>query len=239
MKHIFRFRGVYNNNEWTICESEFRHIKKIIKLGDGQRIEIFDGQGSWASGLYRTENGCPSLEVIEHTSCKSTGRNLGIAVGALKPGFIDDVVPCLVELGVTSINVIAQEGVAKSRMSEKAIGRWDRIMWESMKQSKRLWVPEISCYSSMDEFCAEWGQQIGWDKFYSEPGEKVSLQASPIKSSGVIAVVGAELGLSDRDIQNLSNSGFEGFSLGKGVLRSFTACIAVSSILASRILWAE
>ena len=49
MGHTFRFLAEYNNNqEWEISSERWHQLKNILRLLEGDTIEVFDGKGQSA-----------------------------------------------------------------------------------------------------------------------------------------------------------------------------------------------
>ena len=124
MKHRFRFFAQQTKNEsgysWSITGEELRHLS-ILRLSPGDSIEVFDGKGSYSFGIIESLK--PKKEALVQSKEihfeEKPKKSLSLAIGALKPKTFEDLLPCLVELGLDSIHVFTQQHTEKFRLSEK------------------------------------------------------------------------------------------------------------------------
>ena len=234
MKHVFRFLGRLEGDAWVIDdESEVEHIRKVLRLVEGTEIEVFDGRGAWGSGRIETV-GKERVDVIvaQQETTTRPGRALSIAIGAVKPGDMDDVIPALTELGADAIHVFYQEGGDPGRMGPKVQERWRRIVLAAAKQCKRAWLPEIHSHESLRSLLATTSKVGG--KFFGAAGADKKLLAQEVGDGGCLVVLGSERGLNAEEEKVLVEAGFEAVTFGEYVLRARTAAIAAMAILASR-----
>lgn len=159
-KHVFRFFASRTaGTQWTLDAEDAHHALKVLRLPAGETVEATDGKGTLIRGTL-LPTGKESADVANVAIIKSDdpGPDSGIshrvqlelAVGALKPGDLDDVIPALVELGVDRISVFITEETGKNRIADKSVERWNRIIRTASKQSKRLWLPELATFDSIN-----------------------------------------------------------------------------------------
>ena len=234
MKHVFRFLGRLNDGAWVIDDaSEVEHIRKVLRLVGGTEVEVFDGQGTWGLGHIETV-GKDQVDVTvkRQEAVKRRERPLSIAMGAVKPGDMDDVIPALTELGADSVHVFYQEGGDPGRLGPKVQERWRRIVLAAAKQCKRAWLPEIHIHESLPGLIAATG--VAGGKYFGAAEAKKHLVAEDVGEDGSLVVLGSERGLNPTEEKALVDAGFEAVSFGDYVLRARTAAIAAMAILASR-----
>ena len=237
MKHTFRFLGTCeqtstHKQEWVISGDEHHHLKKVLKLSVGDAVEVFDGKGSSASGELSFLDNKKALVSATPLEKKEGKSHYSIAIGALKPGFIDDLLPSLTELGVDGVHIFLSAQVEKSRISEKAINRWHKIILASVKQCKRNYLPEIKTWPDLqcmlDAFENQGTECIVLDASGTEPFlNHVSREAK----HSMCAVVGGEKGFSEQELAMFSSRKLQCQKLGAHILRAYTAAIATASIL--------
>jgi 16S rRNA (uracil1498-N3)-methyltransferase len=106
MSHLFRFLGApsADGDAWELREEEAHHVSRVLRLGEGAEVEVTDGAGRLVRGTL-TQVGAKLVRVAvaaERRVERERGRFV-FAVGALKPGGVDDVLAPLVELGVDAV----------------------------------------------------------------------------------------------------------------------------------------
>lgn len=236
MKHCYRFFGAKDSN-WSLDPDELDHAIKVIRLKVGEHFEIFDGKGRLAIALVTEADKKRLVFTIEHESAEPPdGARFSIALGALKPSTYDDLLPPLVELGVSRLVLFQQQQVSKDRLSEKNLERFRRIMISAAKQSKRLWLPELMIE---DDVLQAVGSLDG-EKFVLMPDAKIHLSDAlgvfkPIdkemQGSSVVVVIGGEKGFSEAELAKIK--AIQTVSLGGHILRAWTAAVAAAAISAA------
>jgi len=237
MQHRFRFLASYDSGsrQWRIEADEFFHAKKVLRLGTGAEVEVFDGKGSWAEGLlgemgkdYAIAD-CAALNKEERSK-----MSLSVALGALQQQTMADLVPCLVELGVDKVHVFMQEGLAKARLNEKLLERWHKIAIAAAKQSKRAWLPTFSSSPSLEELVPALVQNHDGLWVLDPEAKQNLLNADLSHKRASCLLLGSEKGLSASDLELTYEAGFEAASLGPGILRSFTAALAGAALMSAK-----
>jgi 16S rRNA (uracil1498-N3)-methyltransferase len=235
MAHLFRFIGVPDGANWLLGEEETQHLAKVVKIPVGGEVEVTNGRGLWCRGRVTAIKGKQTVveELARHKDAPPNMR-VTLAVGAFKPGALDDVLPAVVELGVDDIIVFQNAGTAKFRVQDSAQKRWDRIIHQSIKQCKRSWIPTVQVLDSVDALVADEAARSGLRVVLDASGEaplhQVVLAAKPER---LLLVVGSEKGLEDDELALLRRSGFGSARLGNHILRAVTAVPAALGVIAS------
>lgn len=268
-KHVFRFfASPTSDTQWTLDDEDAHHALKVLRLPAGETVEATDGKGTLIRGtLLPTGKESADITniVLIHTAKPVAGSDtfsriqLELAVGALKPGNLDDVIPALVELGVDRISVFITEETGKNRIADKSVERWNRIIRTATKQSKRLWLPELATFDSINGWLESLPKpseiatdNARWMFAEPEPDRETdtentktksgfhAVQGFSIRGDGKSAdrplmltgLVGSERGFSAKEVQAVLEQGFMPVSLGAHVLRARTAAIAAATMLA-------
>ena len=238
MQHRFRFIGEWQGDgRWTLSGDEALHLSKILRLPLDTAVEVTDGQGRWAHGVIAaiSNRDVTVLSVEPHLE-PLPQLLLEFAIGALKPGAVDDILPALTELGIDRVHVFHQQDSAKSRLQPKVIERWQRILVQSSKQCKRAWLPQVAQYDSVAHLTMQLAapseptttQKILLRGLPGDPGLPRLLTA---KTGRVVVVAGGEKGLASAEEQALLDSGYQPASLGPFVLRAVTAAVAAAATM--------
>lgn len=249
MQHVFRFLGQpLSEGRWTLSAEESHHLSKVLRLTEGETVEVSDGCGLWATCTVETIGKhattlriSPSIDEtpLMHREAPPDVRII-LCLGALKPGSLDEILPGLVELGVDAIHLFHQPGSAKMRLSDKAAQRWERLVTQAVKQCKRAWVPHIVPHDDLASLLASTDVTPCAHRYFLSPAGSSSLLAALTSDSladaerdppsPILLVVGGEQGLSSAEESQLLAAHFTGVRLGPHILRAVTAAISATAI---------
>jgi 16S rRNA (uracil1498-N3)-methyltransferase len=217
-------------NMITLGLEETRHLRDVLRLRAGEKIQVFDGAGNeFLCAIENISKKETSLQIIEETAPAASESNLDLtlAVALLKGEKFELVVQKAVELGVTKLVPLnTKRADVKSKDADKKLDRWQKIALEACKQSGRARLMQIELPADFEKFvkCAEGAKIL----FAERGGESFS----EIKESKKItALVGSEGGWDDLEIESAAANGFQIVTLAGRILRAETAAIAVSAIL--------
>ena len=237
--HTFRFLGQpdpKNPNTWIINDpTEINHITKVLRLPEGSQIEITDGAGKWIKGELRTANkNAISVHVESQHQDPKPSIKLSIAIGALRHGHIDEIIPPLCELGVSEVHVFLQRN-DKTLINEKSLQRWRRLSESAIKQSKQSWLPIIETHSDLNSLLEHKTLPVN-NCYYLDPLSKQPLIEATPTAPELLIVIGGEKGLVPEELALLHAHSFEGCSMGPHILRAKTAAIAASAVVSMKIM---
>lgn len=218
-------------------KTEIHHIRDVMRLKKGDRVDIFDGSGREFSGVMEdTGKGSVIIKIKEKPALKKgTSLNVTLYQAIPKKTKMDFIVEKAVELGVSRIvPMITERTVPDIKDFSGKIARWKRISVSGAKQSGRSTLPGISDAMYFDNALAESKQNdlvifASLDKG-SIPLKDILRGCSPSKTA---VFIGPEGDFSPTESAMARNSGYCGMcSLGGLVLRSETAAIYLLSCLA-------
>ena len=138
------------------------------------------------------------------------------------------------ELKSNTINIVFYE--CEEEKEDKKIARLQRIIYEAAKQSKRNHIPKIESPMTFKELVKELKSNTINIVFYECEEENnlksyfASLDLSKVESIGVI--VGPEGGITPEEIELLESNGCKVLTLGARILRTETAAVVASAIIA-------
>lgn len=237
MAHRFRFLATANaSDQWSIAGEEAFHLKRVLRLNVGDTVEVFDGKGRLATGTLQTVTDKEALITAEPAQISAPPTSqLVLALGALKPSLVDELLPGLVEVGLDELWLWQQEGTDKHRLQDKQLERWQRIIIAATKQSKRVWLPEVRSFASQSALLEHLPSMAFANKYVLSPDGQSSILAAPLVSGPTLAVVGGERGLEAAETAAFTQRGFQAVSAGPYILRAITAALGSCHILAVRL----
>ena len=224
------------DKEARLPDAEARHLRNVLRIREGERVEIFDGEGGGWSGAVEFRRGevfvCGLTQIDDSRSQPSAAR-ITLAMAMIKPARFEWALEKVTEVGA---DVIIPVYTSRSEIRipvEKISGRlarWERITKETSKQCQRLDVPlvrtplEFRGFLSSEE-CSIQNKIL----FYEESTNKWRPEQTG-NAGGTIICIGPEGGWAKDEIEFAEKSGCGVFSLGPRILRAETAAVAAVSI---------
>lgn len=223
----------------TIEGEDFKHITKVLRLGNEESIEVCDGNGRDHIAVVE-QVGKDSLTCHIAESRPSAGENrslhLTLFQGLPKGQKMESIIQKCVEVGVASVvpfsskRTVVQLGDKKDKKAQ----RWQRIAYEAAKQSKRGRVPEI-CepmpLSKILDILDNYDLVLVAYEAEEEKMLKSVLMTLEFDPENVGVIIGPEGGFAPEEVEALEEAGAYSVSLGKRILRTETAGVVLLSQL--------
>jgi 16S rRNA (uracil1498-N3)-methyltransferase len=216
----------FTSDKITLNVDETRHLRDVLRLKIGEKIQVFDGKGKeLLCEIESIEKKQTILQIIEEVLPKSPESDLNLCLGVaiLKGEKFDLIVQKAVELGVEKIvPILTKRCDAKS----VRLDRLERIILEATKQCGRAKLLQIAETQEFSKFIET---SEGTKLLFSE---RFGESFSTIKpSKKIVALIGSEGGWEDSEIESAKQKGFQIITLGGRILRAETAVISIASLL--------
>ena len=239
MHRFFAEPGQIREKEIVITGADVNHIRNVLRMRADEEVLIADGQGA----EYRcklTELG--ENEVRAQILWKLDGNaELASAVtlfqGLPKSDKMDLIVQKCVELGVDRIvPVSTKRAVVKldAKKEQTRLKRWNTISESAAKQSGRGVIPEVSGVMTFGKALEE-AKKLDVLLIPYERAEnmaetrRVMGSIQPGQSVGIF--IGPEGGFEESEVEEAVVAGAQAITLGKRILRTETAGLAVMAML--------
>lgn len=218
-----------------LAEAEAHHLINVMRLGAGEKIEMFDGRGKLAKSVIteiKRKDVLVEVKEIQTFEPRRSGR-IVIAASIAKGQRFDMLISKCTELGVDHIAAVVFERTVKQAKGEGAVERYEKLSISAAKQCGRLFLPKITGPGTPAETISFLKNEYPQGRFIfgSLNKEAKNITGTISDASDVIAFVGPEGGMTDAEESMLINHGAEGVRLTDAVLRVETAAIAFSAIL--------
>lgn len=234
------FPRILEDNTLVDLEGEnLRYIKNVLRLKEGDPVILFDGSLYEYSTIIRTYTARNAyLEITGKQIVQHPTTNITLAQSLAKSTKMDFIVQKATELGVTRlIPFVSSRSVPKlseSKISAR-VSRWRKIAIEASRQCRRVVIPEVTSIISFDEMLKQADKDavciIFWEE-ESERGLKTILHDEKcIDANHFFLVVGPEGGFSREEADRASRHSFISATLGKYILRTETAALAILAII--------
>ena len=228
------FATLDSNKNIVISSDDIFHITKVMRMSVDDEFEInVDGELKIAKlssiNPFRFE---VIKEINENHELNGYVRLLYCLPKGEKT---DLVIQKAVELGCNEIVLVNSErSIAKITEDKKAkkLIRFNKIIKEASEQSKRSKLCKLTDVISFNEivnYPADFSL-IAYENTQFTSNDLISLLPS-LKGKTINVIIGAEGGISKKEIEIATKAGYKEISLGKRILRSETACIFILSIL--------
>lgn len=227
--------------EDTICITgpDVNHIKNVLRMKEGESVLLGDGMSkNYLCTLKSIENQQVTAEIL---SLDEAGRELPSRLylfqGLPKSDKMELIIQKAVELGACQIIPVAtKRAVVKldGKKEEARIKRWNAISESAAKQSKRVLIPEVTGVMTLKEaFAYVKDFDVNLIPYEHETGmEGTKNVLSAIKPGMQVGIfIGPEGGFDDGEVAAAAAHGIKPVTLGKRILRTETAGMAILSIL--------
>jgi 16S rRNA (uracil1498-N3)-methyltransferase len=233
----------------VLAREETLHLRSVLRLKAGDEAFVFDGEGREYACIVRGDgvrvrDQAATLEVRERVEPQRPESPLDLTLGMalLKGEKFDLVVQKATELGAcrivpvetkrADVRLLQREG---REAATDRVARWRRLALEAAKQSGRARLPEVCAPVAFQTF-VEAAAGVGEARrlFFTERGgrglvETVSEWST--RPEKLTALVGAEGGWDDAEIERAVAAGWLAVTFGGRVLRAETAGIVVVGLL--------
>lgn len=226
-----RYPNIHINGE------DVDHIVKVLRLKNGDKIQICDGNGKeYICEIIKCDKKEVACKIIESFDNETEAPiNITLYQGLPKSQKMDLIVQKCVEIGVVRIvPVITKRVVVKveGKDLKNKIERWQRIAYEAAKQSNRGIVPAVSNIMDFEDAIEEMKQKDLVVVPYEREKERSIKDIRDRKDIKNIAIfIGPEGGFEEEEIENCLDIGAIPITLGPRILRTETAGFVTSALI--------
>jgi len=235
-----------NGPSVSVDSSQAHHLRDVLRLGLGGRVELFDGAGATATGRVQSiDRNRITFEIgpVHRVPPRTTGRVV-LAVSLPKATRFDDIITRCTELGVDHIAAVRFDRTVKRGGGAAGGERWHRLIVGAAQQCGRVFLPRLTGPDDFESTIAALGadyprarwlfgglseQAMPWRQV-----EQTLAEGADQASSGLldmVAFIGPEGGLTDAEQQILRSRGAMETALTRTILRVETATIALGALM--------
>ena len=224
--------------------AELLHHLRVRRIGEGEVIPIFDGQGQIASAtLVRLGNKSGELAIakVKQNTQSEVSYGITLAQGLAGGDKMDWVIEKAVETGASRIaplqcerSVIKLTRSSDADRAHKRLIHWRAITQAACEQCERTVLPVVEPIQTIADYLAKADADLkGALKLLFSTGDHPSLASTiaPLPAQNVTLLIGPEGGFTPEEIGLAMKAGFQAVSLGKRILRTETAGIAAISTI--------
>jgi 16S rRNA (uracil1498-N3)-methyltransferase len=222
------------NGEAVLRDALAHRIIQVLRLQEGDPVDLFDGSGrNWSGTIVGRRSGEVRVAVGDATIAAAAPRTV-IYAALFRPNRFEWLIEKATELGASDIRpvITAHTIVRTDEIGRARLERWRRIAVEAAEQCGRVTVPAIHEPEPLTRALAELDGRL---IVAAEPahGSAPPLGAvlRGIGAEPVSFLTGPEGGLTADEVRAALAAGGVAASLGPLVLRAETAAIACLAIL--------
>lgn len=235
--HLPEIRGM--GHHCVLDNETRRYVRTVLRLGEGAPVLLFDGFGKEAEGVIaHLSEKEGRIAVLRVWPVPQDSPAITLAQSLPKSGKMDLVLQKATELGVCRIiPFVSARSIARpdaGKVSDRR-ERWQKIVTEAARQCRRARIPEVGRVVSFVEMAR--GAPASANRIILWEGEeradiKGLLQGIGAKRrAGYFIAVGPEGGFTPEEIGEARDQGFLTASLGRHILRTETAALAIITVI--------
>ena len=239
MYHFFVTQDQIGPETITITGPDVNHMKNVLRMKPGEEILISNGvDKDYRCQVETLDSDAVTARIlsVDEEGTELPGK-IYLFQGLPKADKMELIIQKAVELGVFSIiPVETKRCVVKLdvKKAAKKVVRWQQIAESAAKQSKRMLIPEIHevmTYKQALEFAKQLDVKL--IPYELAKGMKETREIlSEIKLGQSVGIfIGPEGGFEEEEVAKALEAGAHAITLGRRILRTETAGLAILSVL--------
>ncbi|MGI2203790.1 16S rRNA (uracil(1498)-N(3))-methyltransferase [Shewanella oncorhynchi] len=233
---IYQPQPLAINQQLNLDEDGAAHIGKVLRMGNGEHISLFNGDGN--DYLAKIVDAGKKHVTVKLLSCEAnlseSPLNLHLGQVISRGDRMEFTIQKSVELGVNTITPLFSDrcGVKlNGERLEKKIQQWQKIVVSACEQSGRSQVPVVRPAMDLHDWCSEPTSAL---KLNLHPRAAHGINGLDLAHTRVRLLIGPEGGLSAEEIAMTETYQFTDVLLGPRVLRTETASLTAITALQLR-----
>ena len=242
MYHFFVSEEQINGENAYIEGSDVNHIANVLRMKPGEELLIsVKGDWDYLCKIDDIETDRVNLKVLESMEQRELPVNITLLQGIPKSDKLEMIIQKAVELGVSEIIPVKTKRVVVKIDEKKVdtkVNRWNAIAESAAKQSKRSIIPKVHEPMSIDnalEIVKDFGVKLIPYENADGIDKTRKILDNMDKTKNIAVFIGPEGGFEESEVDSIKNSGFEVITLGKRILRTETAGLALLSNIMIRL----
>ena len=225
---LFYCKDIIPNAFCTLDAEESRHAVRVLRLREGDELNVTDGRGNlYCCQIVEANDKACVVEASELLSAFHFPLStLHLAVAPTKnPSRMEWLVEKAVEIGVGEITLLNCDHSERSFLKTD---RLEKLAISAMKQSLHTVLPEIHPAVSLRDLLSTFRFPLSTQKFiaHCEADKPRTPLASALKpSQNAVVLIGPEGDFSEEEIALALDCDFHPVSLGPSRLRTETAAL--------------
>ena len=197
--------------------SEEQHHARVLRVRDGEEVEVFNGRGDAYTGVYTADG----IRLTAAAPNREASIAITLAMAIINLEKFELVLQKTTELGIASIvPLITERCEIRPERYRGKHERWQKIIFEATKQSARSRIATLEQPAAFADVVARPGSKVIFDM----DGEGAGNRAHSV------LFIGPEGGFSERELALAREHGCAFEQLGSRRLRAETAGIVATAL---------
>ena len=225
------------NNTCIIEGEDVKHISKVLRCRIGEELEVCDNNNNeYICEITNIDKNQVELNIVEKVDIqRESDLKIKVYQGLPKGPKMEMILQKLTEVGVDEIILVqTKRTVVKvdDKKEDKKLERWERIIYEAAKQSKRGKLPTLRGVLTFKEALADMKENdFNIAPYENEKTKSIKQAIKGVNINNIGIFVGPEGGFEETEIEAIEDIGGQSVSLGPRILRTETASLVASSIV--------
>lgn len=240
MAHIPRIHvpGAAEGTEVTLEAALAHHLGRVLRLGDGDPVQAFDGAGREFDARLVADGRSLRARIgpVSGQQPKPPLR-IHLLLAISRHTRMEWTLEKAVELGAGVIHPLFTER-SRVKLDERRAGRkldhWGSVVQAAAAQSGRAWMPELALPRPLEDI---WDDPPCAYRLILSPEAGAALDTLEVPSGELALLVGPESGFSKAETRRAREAGWRAVRLGPRILRAETA--APAALAAIQVLWGD
>jgi 16S rRNA (uracil1498-N3)-methyltransferase len=206
-----------NVNSLALPVEESKHACRVLRMKEGDQMEVVNGKGELFTGSISAANPKKCIvEQVDYEQWKQDTYHIHVAIAPTKMNDrFETFLEKATELGIHEITPLL---CSNSERKKIKLDRYYKVLIAAMKQSKRLYLPQLNPLTSFNEFVKQNTGLIA----HCEDGIKGKTEEL-LRPSDSPIIIGPEGDFTPQEISLALENDFKPITLGKTRLRTETA----------------
>ena len=226
---LFYCKDITPNAFCTLDAEESRHAVRVLRLREGDELNVTDGRGNlYTCRIVTANDRACVVECVSNSSNQAIKQsNIHLAVAPTKnPSRMEWLVEKAVEIGVGEITLLNCDHSERSFLKTD---RLEKLAISAMKQSLHTLLPEIHPAVNLKEWLNSQfsilNSQLKFIAHCEADKPRTPLATALQPGHDVVVLIGPEGDFSEGEIALALDCGFQPVSLGPSRLRTETAAL--------------
>ena len=244
MYHFYTERSNISETQITLTGEDVNHIKNVLRMKPGEELIVCDGEGTdHYCRIASFGRDTVVADILESFGSKAElDTKIYLFQGMPKKDKMELIIQKAVELGVYEIiPVMTKRVIVKlddAKKEARKLERWQSIAESAAKQSGRGIIPEITEVMDFGQALEYAGTlDVSLIPYENADSSECGMENSRAivrglrgkRSVGIF--IGPEGGFEESEIEQAVNAGLKCISLGRRILRTETAGLAILSVI--------
>ena len=241
MYHFFVEPEQIGEKQIRILGQDVNHIRNVLRMKTGEQITVSSREDAGRAYRCRIDSLQDEQVNAEIMWVQEADTELPVRIslfqGLPKGDKMELIIQKAVELGACEIVPVASKRAVVKLDEKKAqskVKRWNAIAESAAKQSGRLRIPQVKPVMSFKE-AAAYGAGFDRKLIPYELAKGMDETRAALKTiqpgDSVAIFIGPEGGFEEEEVKQAAAGGFVPITLGKRILRTETAGMALLSVL--------